>query len=198
MGTEYWAVIWGQSTEQSYGDRVLSNHMGAVSSRATMCEDRALTSHVWTESLATRVLSNIKPTWYFVMIDSLTNASVCSQQICHHNHVIKKTNYVIHDILVCFCRIDTLSTQYSELEDEFRLALQIEAGRFKEVRGYSVEKRRILTWVIKFGWNLIVGVWWWKQIPGNLDSVQPSTPCTGFLLLTDFGNLLKVKHDLCL
>ena len=34
---------------------------------------------------------------------------------------------------LCF-RIDTLSRQYSELEDEFRMALQIEANRFKEVR----------------------------------------------------------------
>ena len=30
-------------------------------------------------------------------------------------------------------RIDTLSRQYSELEDEFRAALQIEANRFSEV-----------------------------------------------------------------
>lgn len=33
---------------------------------------------------------------------------------------------------VCF-RVDQLTKQYSELEDEFRIALQIEATRFKEV-----------------------------------------------------------------
>ena len=33
-----------------------------------------------------------------------------------------------------FGRVDLLSRQYSDLEDEFRMALQIEANRFKEVR----------------------------------------------------------------
>ena len=32
------------------------------------------------------------------------------------------------------CRMDGLTKKYTELEDEFRMALQIEAGRFKEVR----------------------------------------------------------------
>ena len=31
------------------------------------------------------------------------------------------------------CRIDELAYQYSQLEDEFRLALQLEASRFQEV-----------------------------------------------------------------
>ena len=37
------------------------------------------------------------------------------------------------DAFLCF-RIETLSRQYTELEDEFRMALQIEANRFKEVQ----------------------------------------------------------------
>ena len=32
-----------------------------------------------------------------------------------------------------FDRIDELAEQYSQLEDEFRLALQLEASRFQEV-----------------------------------------------------------------
>ncbi len=32
------------------------------------------------------------------------------------------------------CRIDELAQQYAHLEDEFRLALQLEAARFLEVR----------------------------------------------------------------
>ena len=35
---------------------------------------------------------------------------------------------------IFFGRVDLLSRQYSDLEDEFRMALQIEANRFKEVR----------------------------------------------------------------
>ncbi|XP_076470668.1 leucine-rich repeat and coiled-coil domain-containing protein 1-like [Babylonia areolata] len=39
-----------------------------------------------------------------------------------------------HQLNNCQEKIDTLTSQYSELEDEFRLALQIEANRFKEVQ----------------------------------------------------------------
>ena len=36
-------------------------------------------------------------------------------------------------------RMDTLTRQYSELEDEFRLALQMDAERFREVRHQNAQ-----------------------------------------------------------
>ena len=36
-------------------------------------------------------------------------------------------------IIFFYCRIEQLTKQYTELEDEFRMALQIEASRFNEV-----------------------------------------------------------------
>lgn len=42
--------------------------------------------------------------------------------------------YVRNDEWVYFCfRTDSLGVQYGELEDEFRLALQIESNRFTQV-----------------------------------------------------------------
>lgn len=40
---------------------------------------------------------------------------------------------VIFQLIFFDFRVDLLSKQYSDLEDEFRMALQIEANRFKEV-----------------------------------------------------------------
>lgn len=40
---------------------------------------------------------------------------------------------VIFSLIFFDFRVDLLSKQYSDLEDEFRMALQIEANRFKEV-----------------------------------------------------------------
>lgn len=54
-----------------------------------------------------------------------------------HVHVctdkVHKFNVVSHGSSFCF-RIESLTKQYQELEDEFRLALQIEANRFQEVK----------------------------------------------------------------
>ena len=53
--------------------------------------------------------------------------------------------------IFCICRIETLTKQYTDLEDEFRLALQIESNRFQEVRKSLIVKVKVLpcqTWRI--------------------------------------------------
>ena len=54
-------------------------------------------------------------------------------------------------------RIDSLTKQYNELEDEFRMALQIESSRFKEVRTHISQVNIIVKVKWEMNGTIIVG-----------------------------------------